>query len=83
MQGGFRTARTIEGRVIEHDGQVACDDCEWQLDIASPNLIDEVKAHVSREAHAVTIQLTMRLFDREKWNALIAASHANEPESPS
>ena len=55
--------RIVDGKLIEHRGQVACDECDWTWDITSDDIAEAVKAHDGRDGHAVTIQLTIQLFD--------------------
>ena len=55
--------RTVDGKIIQQQGQVACDECDWIWDITSDDIAETVKAHVGLEGHAVTIKLTIQLFD--------------------
>ena len=55
--------RTVDGKIIQHQGQVACDECDWIWDITSDDIAEAVKAHVGRGGHSITIKLTIQLFD--------------------
>ena len=55
--------RTVDGKIIQHQGQVACDECDWIWDITSDDIAEGVKAHVGRGGQSITIKLTIQLFD--------------------
>ena len=55
--------RTVDGKIIQHQGQVACDECDWIWDITSDDIAEAVKAQVGRGGHSITIKLTIQLFD--------------------
>ena len=32
--------RTVDGKIIQHQGQVACDECDWIWDINSDDIAE-------------------------------------------
>ena len=53
----------VDGRIIEHEGQVACDECDWTWAITSDVVAEAVKV---RDNHPITIKLTVQLFDARR-----------------
>ena len=62
-EGRIMVNRIVDGKLIVHQGQVACNECDWTWDITSDDIAETVKAHVGHNGHGVTIRLTIQLFD--------------------
>ena len=58
--------RIVDGKSVAHQGQVACDECDWTRDIDSNGTAEAVKAHVGLDGHAVTKLMTIQLFDARR-----------------